>query len=99
MHEVVKVVNDQDLSIVFDDGVKHEILEGMVPPQFEKNGGRYTSDLMFIMESDEDGTYKLVDWICGITTMTIEDIVEYCTNLRNKGADEAFRIFIRKGME
>ena len=95
--EVVEIKNDRDLALIFDDGVRYDILEGMVPPQFEKSGGRYTSDLMFIMEDDPDGSYKLVEWVCGITTMTIEDIVEFCTNIRNKGVDEAWKILLRIG--
>ena len=57
-----------------------------------------TSDLMFVMEEDEEGYPKFLTWVCGITTATIEDIVEYCTILRDKGEYEAFGFWCMRGM-
>ena len=84
--DVVEIVRDGDFLIRFADGVEYAILEGVVPGRFEVNHHEPTSDLMFVMDNTTSN-WKLVDWVAGVNLMTMEEIVEFCKDLRKKGAD------------
>ena len=82
--DVVEVVTDGDYLIRFADGVEYAVLEGVVPIKVDSHFP--TSDIMFVMDTTTD-EWKLVDWVLGINLMSTNDIVEYCKELRKKGAD------------
>lgn len=79
--EVVEVVTDGDYLIRFADGVEYSILEGVVPIKVDSHYP--TSDIMFVMDTTTD-CWQLVDWVCGITLMSTDEIVEFCKELREE---------------
>lgn len=81
---VVEVVTDGDFLIRFADGVEYSILEGVVPPT-KVDEKLLTSDIMFVMDTTKE--WKVVDWVVGISLMNTQQIVEYCKDLRKKGAE------------
>lgn len=79
--EVTKVITDKDLIVKFADGTEYAVFEGVVPGKWERSGLSLTSDICFVMDvTTED--WKLVDWVCGITLMSIDNIVELCKELK-----------------
>lgn len=79
--DVVEVVTDGDYLIRFADGVEYSILEGVVPIKVDSHYP--TSDIMFVMDTTTD-CWRLVDWVCGITLMSTDEIVEFCKKLREE---------------